>query len=167
VRLRGKVAGSVEIVSPRLDQLVVRADGAGAISGARTGGDSVTPLFADGLEHGTSLIVTETAGRTAMVTVRLYEPGPRTAAIAQKTFTVAANSELRIDNLFAEMGLESGPDDRDQRNKDEIDVLAVLTATGGVVSARAVLIDPIEFVPAGGGVPITTAPPARRRPVGK
>jgi hypothetical protein len=156
-----------------------------------TGGGSAMPLYADGLEHSidttrgrkTSLILTEMAGQSATVNVRLYEPGSRTAAVAEKDFTIAANSELRLDNLFASMGLESGPDDLDQRRKNQINVAAVVTATSGngVITAQALMTDnktgdrrTILFVPAG-GVPATatqrpatnTAPPARRRAVGK
>jgi len=162
-----------------------------AYSEGLTGGGNATPLYADGLEHSidatrgrrTSLILTEVAGQSAAVNVRLYEPGSRTAAVAEKDFTISANGELRLDNLFVSMGLESGPDDLDQRRKNQINVAAVVTATsgGGVIAAEALLIDnrtgdrrTIVFVPAG-GVPATTPqrsatntpPPTRRRAVGK
>jgi len=81
------------------------------------------------------------------------------------------------------MGLESSPDDLDQRRKNQINVAAVITATNGtgVVAAEALMTDnktgdrrTIQFVPAG-GVPTTaiqrsnstTQPPVRRRAVGK
>jgi sugar lactone lactonase YvrE len=156
-----------------------------------TGGGSAIPLYADGLEHSidatrgrkTSLILTELAGQSATVNVRLYEPGSRTAAVAEKDFTISANSELRLDNLFVSMGMESSPDDLDQRRKNQISVAAVVTATSGsgVIAAQAVMTDnktgdrrTIVLVPAG-GVPATTAQrsltntplPARRRAVGK
>jgi hypothetical protein len=155
-----------------------------------TGGGSTMPLYADGLEHSidatrgrkTSLILTELAGQSATVNVRLYEPGSRTAAVAEKDFTISANGELRLDNLFVSMGLESSPDDLDQRKKNQINVAAVVTATGGigVITAQAVMTDnktgdrrTIAFVPAG-GVPATTpqrspttSAPWRRRAVGK
>jgi len=162
-----------------------------AYSEGLTGGGSAMPLYADGLEHSidatrgrkTSLILTELAGQSATVNVRLYEPGSRTAAVAEKDFTISANGELRLDNLFVSMGLESGPDDLDQRRKNQINVAAVVTATGGagVIAAQAVMTDnktgdrrTIVFVPAG-GVPATaqqrsattSAPPTRRRAVGK
>jgi sugar lactone lactonase YvrE len=161
-----------------------------AYSEGLTGGGSTMPLYADGLEHSidatrgrkTSLILTELAGQSATVNVRLYEPGSRTAAVAEKDFTIGANSELRLDNLFVSMGMESSPDDLDQRRKNQINVAAVVTATGGngVIAAQAVMTDnktgdrrTIEFVPAG-GVPATTPqrsattppPPTRRRAVG-
>jgi sugar lactone lactonase YvrE len=156
-----------------------------------TGGGSAMPLYADGLEHSidatrgrkTSLILTEIAGQSATINVRLYEPGSRTAAVAEKDFTIGANGELRLDNLFVSMGLESRPDDLDQRRKNEINVVAIVTATSGngVIAAQAVMTDnktgdrrTIQFVPVG-GVPATTAqrsatgtpPPTRRRAVGK
>jgi len=163
-----------------------------AYSEGLTGGGSSTPLYADGLEHSidptrgrkTSLILTEIAGQSATVNVRLYEPGSRTAAVAEKDFTIGANGELRLDNLSVSMGLESGPDDRDQRRKNQVNVAAVVTVTGGigVVAAEALMIDnktgdrrTIQFMPAG-GVPATSiqrgaaaaaAPPTRRRAVGK
>jgi sugar lactone lactonase YvrE len=156
-----------------------------------TGGGSSTPLYADGLEHSidatrgrkTSLILTEVAGQSATVNVRLYEPGSRPAPVAEKDFTIAANSELRLDNLFVTMGLESGPDDLDQRRKNQINIAAVITTTSGngVIAAEALMTDnktgdrrTIQFVPAG-NVPattsqrsaITTTPPTRRRAVGR
>ena len=162
-----------------------------AYSEGLTGGGSAMPLYADGLEHSidstrgrkTSLILTELAGQSATVNVRLYEPGSRSAAVAEKDFTMSANGELRLDNLFVSMGLESSPDDLDQRRKNQINVAAVITATNGtgVVAAEALMTDnktgdrrTIQFVPAG-GVPTTaiqrsnstTQPPVRRRAVGK
>jgi hypothetical protein len=103
--------------------------------------------------------------------------------VAEKDFTIGANSELRLDNLFVSMGMESGPDDLDQRRKNQINVAAVVTATGGngVITAQAVMTDnktgdrrTIVFVPAG-DIPATTPqrsatttpPPTRRRAVGK
>jgi len=162
-----------------------------AYSEGLTGGGSAMPLYADGLEHSidptrgrkTSLILTELAGQSATVNVRLYEPGSRTAAVAEKDFTISANGELSLDNLFVSMGLESSPDDLDQRRKNQINVAAIVTATSGngVIAAQAVMTDnktgdrrTIQFVPAG-GVPTTaiqrsnstTQPPVRRRAVGK
>jgi sugar lactone lactonase YvrE len=154
-----------------------------------TGGGSAMPLYADGLEHSidatrgrkSSLILTELAGKSATVNVRLYEPGSRTAAVAEKDFTISANSELRLDNLFVSMGLESGPDDLDQRRKNQINVAAVVTATSGtgVIAAQALMTDnktgdrrTIVLLPVG-GVPATaiqrgmqTGQTTRRRAVG-
>jgi len=159
-------------------------------SEALTGNGSTIPLYADGLEHSidpthgrrTSLILTEVAGGSSTVNVRLYEPGSRTATIAEKDFTIAANGELRLDNLFASMGLESGADDLAQRRKSRINVVAVITATGGsgAVCAQAVSTDnetgdrrTIQFAPVG-GVPTTpvergvaNASPPRRRAAGR
>ena|GEM_PF-282085 len=162
-----------------------------AYSEGLTGGGNATPLYADGLEHSidatrgrkTSLILTEVAGQSATVNLRLYEPGSRTAAVAEKDFTMSANGELRLDNLFVSMGLESSPDDLDQRRKNQVNVAAVATVTsgGGVIAAEALMTDnktgdrrTIQFIPAG-GVPVTsiqrgtttTTPPTRRRAVGK
>jgi hypothetical protein len=178
VRVRGtNIADALPVVS--------------AYSEGLTGGGNTMPLYADGLEHSidptrgrkTSLILTELAGQSATVNVRLYEPGSRTAAVAEKSFIIGANGELRLDNLFVSMGLESEPDDLDRRRKNQINVAAVVTATGGsgVIAAQAVMTDnktgdrhTIQFVPVG-GVPATTAqrpatnipPPTRRRAVGK
>ncbi len=162
-----------------------------AYSEGLTGGGSGTPLYADGLEHSidstrgrkTSLILTEVGGQSATVNLRLYEPGSRTAPVADKDFTIAGNGELRLDNLFVSMGLETTPDDLDQRRKNQLNVAAVVTPTGGngVITAQAVMTDnktgdrrTIAFVPAG-NVPATSlqrastsaAPPARRRAIGR
>lgn len=177
-RVRGpNIADALPVVSP--------------LSEGLTGGGSAIPLYADGLEHSidltrgreTSLVLTEIAGQSATVNVRLYDPGSRIAAIAEKDFTIAASSELRIENLFAAMGLETGADELYQRRKNQINVAAVVTTTtgSGLVAAEAILTDnkigdrrTIQLLPAG-GVPATaiqrsfttTAPPSRRRAVGR
>jgi len=84
--------------------------------------------------------------------------------------------------VFASMGLESGADDLAQRRKSRINVVAVITATGGsgAVCAQAVSTDnetgdrrTIQFAPVG-GVPATpvdrgvaNASPPRRRAAGR
>jgi len=115
------------------------------------------------------------------VTVRLYEPGNRSAAIAVRELTVPANGELRLDDLFTSMGLQTTADDLEQRRKDRVNVACVVTpASGsGIVLAAAIVTDnrtgdrrTIELVPAG-GIPATAqqraavAGEVRRRAVGR
>jgi sugar lactone lactonase YvrE len=155
---------------------------------ALTGGGGHKPVFAEGLEQSidgtrgrrTGLVLTETAGDAGTVTVRLYEPGDRTVPIAEKDFTIAAGDELRLPDLFAAMGLASGPDDLEQRSKDRTNVACVVTPKSGhgVIAALAVVTDnrtgerrSIQLQPAG-GVPATAAQfpfaaKPRRRAVGK
>jgi hypothetical protein len=158
-------------------------------SEALTGGGAAKPVYAEGLEQSldaakgrrAALLLTELAGQSAVVTVRLYEPGNRTAAIAGKDFSIGANSELRLDNLFAAMGLDSGADDLEQRRKDRVNVVCVVTARSGsgLVQALAIAIDnrtgdrhTVQLQPAG-GLPATSpqrpfvSMPARRRSVGR
>jgi hypothetical protein len=153
-----------------------------------TGAGSSIPVYAEGLEQSldptrgrhTSLVLTEINGHEARVTIRLYEPGNRSAAIATRDVTVPANGELRWDDLFASMGLLTTSDDLEQRRKDRVNVLGVVTAAGsGIVDAIAIVSDnrtgdrrTIRFQPAG-GVPGTVPQRAavstevRRRAVGR
>ncbi|MFN7988128.1 MAG: BACON domain-containing protein [Thermoanaerobaculia bacterium] len=114
---------------------------------ALTGRDSVTPLFADGLEQSTSpgtgtrsnLILNEVNGREARVTVRLYEASNRTQAIAEKEIVLPPLAKLQLSTVFRELGLDS-----EERRKDRTNVLVSVTAapgTEGLVSAVVTRID--------------------------
>ena len=139
---------------------------------ALTGRDSVTPLFADGLEQSTSpdtgtrsnLILNEVNGREARVAVRLYEASNRTQAIAEKEVVLAPFEKLQLSTVFRELGLDS-----EERRKDRTNVLVTVTSapgTEGLVSAvvtridnrtgdtRNVLLTPTGGVPGAGGVTI-------------
>ena len=139
---------------------------------ALTGQDSVTPLFADGLEQSTApetgtrsnLILNEVNGREARVTVRLYEASNRTQAIAEKEVVLAPSQKLQLSTVFRELGLDS-----EERRKDRTNVLVSVTAapgTEGLVSAvvtridnqtgdtRNVLLTPTGGVAGAGGVTI-------------
>ena len=139
---------------------------------ALTGRDSVTPLFADGLEQSTSpdtgtrsnLILNEVNGREARVTVRLYEASNRTQAIAEREVVLSPLQKLQLSTVFRELGLDS-----EERRKDRTNVLVSVTAapgTEGLVSAvvtridnrtgdtRNVLLTPTGGVAGAGGVTI-------------
>ncbi len=124
------------------------------------------PLYLDGLEQsidsrrGTNwaVVINETAGAVGRVNVRLYEAGNRSLPIAEKSFPIAANEQLRLDTVFASLGL-----DTEERRKDRTNVLCVVsTESGGaVVSAVGVAtdnatVDTKHFVfSPNGGVPAT------------
>ncbi len=139
---------------------------------ALTGQDSVTPLFADGLEQSTApgtgtrsnLILNEVNGREARVTVRLYEASNRTQAIAERDVVLSPLQKLQLSTVFRELGLDS-----EERRKDRTNVLVSVTAapgTEGLVSAvvtridnqtgdtRNVLLTPTGGVAGAGGVTI-------------
>jgi len=104
------------------------------------------PLFLDGLEQSVDpargtrwmLLLNELGGASGSVNVRLYESGNRTRPIAEKDFSVSANQQLKLDTVFASLGL-----DAPERKKDRTNVQVVVTATGGTarVAATAVSID--------------------------
>ncbi|HUO83689.1 MAG TPA: hypothetical protein VM534_01120 [Thermoanaerobaculia bacterium] len=153
-------------------------------SEALTGGGSDVPLFADGIEQSidatrgsrANLTLTEVAGSSLKVRVRLYEAGNRSQAIAEKEMTVPAGGQVKLDGLFAAMGLESA-----ERRKDRANVqVAVSPVSGqGLIAGVLQTIDNrtgqathVLLMP-GGGVPATdvqqveTTPPsqpARQRP---
>ena len=146
------------------------------------------PLFFDGLEqstdplHGTRwmLVLNEVGGAAGLMNVRLYEPGNRTSAIAEKTVPIAAFQQLQLDTVFSALDLDA-PD----RRKDRTNVEVVVTAIAGNarVAAMAVSIDnatgdtktyplapiigsgPPSVTRAVAIVPPTPASPARRRSV--
>lgn len=135
-------------------------------SEAMTGAGSTTPLYADGIEHSVDrsrgtrsrLIITEVAGQTLVVTVRLYESGSRLQPLVEKDFTLTPRSQVVFDTLFSALGLDS-----DLRRKDRANVQCVVTAKSGEGLAAAVLMTTdnrsgdtksILLVPAG-GVPAT------------
>ena len=104
------------------------------------------PVYIDGLEQSVdpsrgrtwNLLLSEVAGRPAVVTVRLFEAANRTSAIAEKTIPLGAHQQMRLAPLFAGMGLDS-----DDRRKDRTNVEAmVLPDSGdGVVVALATSTD--------------------------
>ena len=104
------------------------------------------PLFFDGLEQSTDplhgsrwmLVLNEVGGAAGLMNVRLYEPGNRTSAIAEKTVSIAAFQQLQLDTVFNALGL-----DADDRRKDRTNVEVVVTAIAGNarVAAMAVSID--------------------------
>lgn len=124
------------------------------------------PLYLDGLEQSTdpergsrwSLLINETAGSGGNVTVRLYEAGNRSLPVAEKTMAIRGYEQIRLDTVFASLGL-----DTDERRKDRTNVLCVVTAAGGnaVISAVGAATDNATgdtkhyvFSPSG-GVPAT------------
>ena len=145
------------------------------------------PLFFEGLEQSTDgsgkrwgLLLNEIAGNSGSVDIRVFEPGNRTAPIAIAQQTIAPYQQLRLDSVFAALGLDSA-----ERRKDRTNVLLVVTATGGgaKVAASAMSVDSSGAVrtypltPSIGSAtpsvslttPVTAPPstPARRRSVRK
>jgi hypothetical protein len=139
---------------------------------ALTGRDSVTPLFADGLEQSTepdtgtrsNLLLNEVGGREARVTIRLYEASNRTQPIAEEEVVLEPLQKLQLSTVFRALGLES-----EERRKDRTNVLVSVTAAPGaegLVSAvvtridnrtgdtRNLLLTPAGGVPGAGGVTI-------------
>jgi sugar lactone lactonase YvrE len=118
-----------------------------AISGATSSAQKLLQL--DGLEQSTDptrgsrwlLILNETGGGSGVVSVRLYEAGNRTVAIAEKDVTVGPYQQLRLDTVFSELGLDA-PDSA----KDRTNVQVVVTATSGTarVTASAMSIDNVS-----------------------
>lgn len=124
------------------------------------------PLYLDGLEQSTdpargsrwSLLVNETAGSGGSVSVRLYEAGNRSLPIVEKTMAIRGYEQIRLDTVFASLGLDTA-----ERRKDRTNMLCVVTAAGGnaVISAVGVATDNATgdtkhyvFSPSG-GVPAT------------
>jgi len=141
------------------------------------------PISIDGLEQSVdpsrgvrwNLYLTDVRGGSGKVTVRLYEAGNRSQPIAEKDFDVAALGRVRMETLFAAMGLDSN-----ERRKDRANVLCVVTPKSGtsLISALAVSIDnrtgdsQTWLLTPTGGVPATTTlagqvalDAQRRRPV--
>lgn len=104
------------------------------------------PLFFDGLEQSVDttrgsrwlLVLNEVSGASGTVNVRLYEPGNRTRAIAEKDVALAAYQQMQMDTVFNSLGLDSA-----DRRKDRTNVEVVVTATGGSarIAAMAVSVD--------------------------
>ncbi len=124
------------------------------------------PLYLDGLEQsidparGTrwALALNETSGNSGTVRVRLYEAGNRSVPIAEKAFSLRGWEQVRLDTVFAALGLDTA-----ERRKDRTNVLCVVAPETGsaVVSAVGVATDNVTgdtshliFSP-GGGVPAT------------
>ena len=140
------------------------------------------PLYLDGLEQSTdstrgfrwNLYLTELRGSVGFVRVSLYEAGNRAVPLAEKTMTIGALQQLRLETVFSALGLDS-----DERRKDRTNVMVSVTPVSGtgLISACATSVDNRTgdtkahlLVPAG-GVPTTTpslAAPVeggRKRPV--
>ena len=104
------------------------------------------PLSLDGLEQSVDasrgtrwmLLLNEVGGAAGLVNIRLYEAGNRSRPIANTDMSVAANQQLKLDTIFAALGLDAF-----DRRKDRTNVEVVVTATGGSarVAASAVSID--------------------------
>lgn len=151
-------------------------------------GGAQRPLAYDGLEQSVDssrgtrwlLLLNEVGGASGQINVRLYEATNRSRPIAEKDVSIAPNQQLKLDTVFAALGLDAS-----DRRKDRTNVQVVVTATGGSarLAATAVSIDNktgdtkmIQLQPSvGGGVPnvgftapvVPTAPavPPRRRGV--
>jgi len=84
------------------------------------------------------LLLNEGGGAAGFVNVCLYEARNRSTPIAEKDMQVAANQQLKLDTVFAALGLDS-PD----RRKDRTNVEVVVTATAGSarLAASALSID--------------------------
>lgn len=104
------------------------------------------PLFVDGLEQSTDpargsrwlLLLNEVAGFSGVVNVRLYEASNRSVPIAEKNVTIGAWSQIQLDTVFGELGLDTA-----DRRKDRTNVQCVVTAQSGSarVAASAIGID--------------------------
>jgi len=177
--------GAIYVQAPAGLQLSVQLDSSGGFGGSGMGGTlpifkslsgslsevltSVSqrkPLYLDGLEQSIqpargsrwSVVLNETSGNQGDVTVQLYEAGNRSRAIAEKKIAIREYQQIRLDTVFAELGL-----DTDERRKDRTNVLCVVTPAGGsaVISAVGVATDNVTgdtkhhlFSP-NGGVPAT------------
>ena len=150
-------------------------------SEALTGAGSSKPLIADGFEHlpgvgSTGLVLTEHAGRPATVTVTLYEAGHRSRPIAEKDVVISAKGQVRLESLFASLGLETDTDTLDQRRKPRANVAVVVVPKSGEGLVSAVTIsgnNAALLVPAG-DMPLTvpqsraaTGSVTRRRAAGR
>jgi len=136
------IAGNTASAPPRELQLPTTL--AEALTSAASAGQR--PLFFDGMEqsidplHGSRwmLVMNEVGGASGLMNVRIFEPGNRTSAIAEKTISIAPFQQLQLDTVFNALGL-----DADDRRKDRTNVEVVVTAVAGNarVAAMAVSID--------------------------
>jgi hypothetical protein len=104
------------------------------------------PLSLDGLEQSVDsgrgtrwvLLLNEVGGAAGLVNVRLYEAGNRSRPIADRDLQISANQQVKLDTVFAALGLDA-PD----RRKDRTNVEVVVTGTGGQarIAASALSID--------------------------
>src|SRR5436853_5246623 len=124
------------------------------------------PLNRDGLEQTTDAIrgtrwsvdINEIGGASGSVVVGLYEAGNRSVPIMEKRYNIAAYQQLKLDTVFAALGL-----DNDDRRKDRTNVMCRVSADSGnaLISAVGISIDnqtgdtrTFVFSPTG-GVPST------------
>ena len=146
------------------------------LSDALSSISSKHPLYLDGLEQsidvrrGTrwSVDINEIGGASGTVLVGLYEAGNRSVAIQEKRYNIAAYQQLKLDTVFAALGLDS-----DDRRKDRTNVMCRISADSGnaLVSAVGISIDnrtgdtrhfvfsPTGGVPSTGVLRITTVAP--------
>ncbi|MEO8036713.1 MAG: hypothetical protein ABI837_19920, partial [Acidobacteriota bacterium] len=104
------------------------------------------PLFFDGLEQSVDttrgsrwlLVLNEVSGASGTANVRLYEPGNRSRAIAEKDVALVPYQQMQMDTVFNSLGLDTA-----DRRKDRTNVEVVVTATGGSarIAAMAVSVD--------------------------
>jgi hypothetical protein len=107
---------------------------------------SQRPLYFDGLEQSVDatrgtrwmLLLNEVGGAPGFVNVRLYEAGNRTSPIATKDLQISSNQQMKLDTVFASLGLDGA-----DRQKDRTNVEVVVTATAGSarVAASVVSVD--------------------------
>lgn len=158
------------------------------VSQAASGADGASrPVFIEGLEQSVDpnrgtrwlLLINEISNASATALVRLYEAGNRVNPIAEKQISIGAMQQVRLDTVFAQLGL-----DTDERRKDRTNVMVVVQSVGGdgLVTALAVAqdnrtgdLETYLLTPTGGipatrpslAAPVAPAPPApvRTRPV--
>ena len=114
--------------------------------------------------------INEIAGNSGSIMVRLYEAGNRSVPIVEKRYNIAAYQQLKLDTVFAELGL-----DTDDRRKDRTNVLCAVSGDTGnaLISAVGVAVDnrtgdtrhfvfsPTGGVPSTGVLRITTVAPVQ------
>jgi hypothetical protein len=109
------------------------------------------PLALDGIEQSidltrgtrSNLILNEVSGKSATVTVRLYEAGNRTSPIAEKDYNLGAFEKVQLSTVFESLGLGQPAGSAEPRLKDRTNVEVVVTAKNGdgLVSAVVTTID--------------------------
>jgi len=134
---RGTLGDAFPVVAVPSDALSARTD--------------QKPLYLDGLEQSvdiargtrSNLILNEVSGRSAVVTVRLYEAGNRGTPIAETELSLAPYEKAQLSSVFEQMGLGAPPGSADPRWKDRTNVQCVVVARGGdgFVSAVVTTID--------------------------
>jgi hypothetical protein len=130
----GRTFGALPVITKTSEALTA------ALSGMRR------PVFIDGLEQSVDptrgrtwdLLVSELAGKSATITVRLFEAANRTSAIAERTFTLASHQQLRLASVFSGMGLDT--DDR-RKDRTNVEAMVIPESGDGTVVAAAISTD--------------------------